>query len=656
MIAALALALVAVLGGTFATYGFDRESPGYARLATGSVLGMTTLAFSGFVLALGLGMGPATVVLAGAVTWLPALVFRSPDARGAARRDLAEAATRLVSAARKPTSQSLVTVLYGAGIALGVWLVADHTFFEASDGLYIGNVNNLGDLPYHVQISASFAYGGNFPPQNPVFAGSGFSYHYIADFLAAIYVAAGATLVQAMLILNVALGASLLVLVHRWTRTLTGSAVAARLAPLLLAFSGGLGWLLLFDQARTGQNGLIAAFTGSDARYTIQPDGVLRFGNAVTTLLIPQRGLLLGMGLAVIVFTLLWRQLNEPADLAVESEPIGRWRRPIGGSRMLLAGVLTGILPIVHAHTFAVVLGTAFLLGLFFTQWREGRWRAWVVYVIATLAIAAPILVWTARGSQASLSSFFGLQLGWDHGTTDPIWFWFVNTGAFIPILVAAFAWRGEGRLPQRLLLYTLPFLAWFVVPNIFRLAPWLWDNIKVLSYWWLGSAPVVALALARLWERRTALKLASVGLAFVLMASGALDIVRAAVGPSYQEFDRDGIAFAEMIREKTPPTAVILTSPSYNTAVFLTGRRVFMGYAGFLWANGLPYAERDKELRAIYAGDPSAADLIASNGISYIVEGPQERSDVAPNDAFLAQFPVVAVSGEYRLLEVPHP
>jgi len=652
---ALLLAVVATLGGTMASYGFDRDSPGYARLATGCVVGMTTLAFAGFVLALGLGMGPATLVLAAAVAMLPAVVVRNPDVRTALRGDVAEIRVRLASAARRPTLGTLATAIYGVAIALGVWLVADHTFFETADGLYIGNVNNLGDLPYHVQISASFAYGGNFPPQNPVFSGSGFSYHYIADFLAAMYVAAGASLVQGMLILNVALGASLLVLVHRWARMLTGNAIAARLAPPLLAFSGGLGWLLLLDQARTGGQGLIGAFTGSDARYTIQPDGVLRFGNSVTTLLIPQRGLLLGMGLAVIVFTLLWRQLDEPARPGAAGRAGRRWR-PIGGSRMLVAGILTGILPIVHAHTFAVVLGTAFLLGLVFTQWREDRWKAWVVYVVAAVIVALPILAWTARGSQASLTSFFGFEPFWDHGTTDPIWFWFVNTGLFIPILVAAFAWGGAGRLPRRLLLYTLPFLAWFIVPNVFRLAPWIWDNIKVFSYWWLGSVPVVALVLARLWERRAAAKIAAVGLAFVLMASGALDIVRAAVGPSYQEFDRDGIAFADMIREKTPPTAVILTSPTYNTAVFLTGRRVFMGYAGFLWANGLPYTERDQEVRTIYAGEPGADDLITRNDIAYIVEGPQERRDVKPNDTFLAKFPVIAVSGEYRLLEVPQP
>src|SRR5690606_13621025 len=119
---------------------------------------------------------------------------------------------------------------------------------------------NLGDLPYHLGITSSFAFGSNFPPENPVFDGVGFSYHYIADFLAAGFVAVGATLLGGMFLVTVVLGTSLLALIHRWARDLTGDAIAARLAPLLVAFSGGLGWLLLFDQARLGENGIVSAF------------------------------------------------------------------------------------------------------------------------------------------------------------------------------------------------------------------------------------------------------------------------------------------------------------------------------------------------------------------------------------------------------------
>jgi hypothetical protein len=643
MIAAIVLALLAVAGGVLASYLFDRDAPVYARLAMGTVVGMTILAFAAFGLALPVGMHPIGLTLAGLVVGLPLLLLRRRSIRSTAMADLAAVRDRASSLRRRPTAADALVIVYGLAIGAGIWLVANKNYFEQPDGLYIGNVNNLGDLPYHLSISASFAYGHNFPPHNPVFAGVPFSYHYMADFLAAVFAAAGASLVEAMLLLNLALGASLLALVHRWTRDLTGSPGAARLAPLLLAFSGGLGWLKLFDEARGNQAGIVGAFFDSATRYTIE-DGIVRFGNAVTTLLIPQRGLLLGMGLAVIVFTLLWQQLQQP--------PRQRASRA-AWPRMIAAGVATGVLPIIHMHTFAVVLGTAFLWGLVFSEWRAGLWRPWAAYVISAAALALPTLAWTTLGSQASFGAFFGVELGWDHGQHNPIWFWLVNTGVFIPLVVLAYAWRGERPLlSRRLVLYSLPFIAWFIAPNIFRLAPWLWDNIKVLIYFWLGMLPLVALVLVRLWREGAGLKVASVGLAFVLMAAGALDVGRAIVGPDYREFERDGIQFAAAIRQTSQTSDVILTAPSFNSPVFLSGRRVVMGYAGFLWANGLPYGEREQELRAIYAGEPSAMDYLRKNRVAYIVVGPEESRDLAPNEEFLAQFPVAIEVGEYRLLQ----
>lgn len=654
MIGALALLVVAVAGGWASTYWFDARSPLYARLATGTFIGLTTLAFVGFGLATVIGLSPLTAVVAALVAALPLLLLllTSPNRRDRAVEDLRLARRGVAETVARPTIAALVTVLYVGLVVAGVWIVSDRNFFAAADGLYIGNVNNLGDLPYHVQITTSFAYGDNYPPQNPVYAGSGFSYHYIADFLAATFVAAGASLVETMLIMNFVLLLGLFALVHRWVAELTGNQVAARIAPLLLAFSGGLGWLTLVDDARVGGDGLLSAFTDTDARYTIQ-DGIVRFGNAITTLLIPQRGLLLGMGLAVIIFTLLWRQLD--ASGAHGSGEATGWRAQLRAALrqrgMVVAGVLTGLLPIVHLHTAGVVLGTAFLLGLLFRQWREGRWRAWAGYVVATAVVALPVLFWTARGSQANPAAFVGVHVGWESGTHDPISFWLFNTGVFIPLLVIALAWqRDEPLVPRRLLLYTLPFVLWFLLPNFLRLAPWLWDNIKVLIYWWLGSIPVVALLLARLWEERLVGKLAAAGLALLLVFAGALDVARATVGPTYREFDTDGMTFADRIRNETPPTAVILTAPAWNTPVFLSGRPVFMAYTGFLFGNGLPYGERELEVRQIYAGAPEAPQLIDQHRISYVVLGPHERDLVAPNEEFIAGFPLAFEVGAYRL------
>ena len=121
-------------------------------------------------------------------------------------------------------------------------------------------------------------------------------------------------------------------------------------------------------------------------------------------------------------------------------------------------------------------------------QWRERRWASWSVYVMAALALALPQIWWSTHDSIANAGTFFGFEFGWDHGETAIGWFWFLNTGLFIPLAVLAVFWPLRPALASRsLLLFTAAFLVWFIVPNVMKLAPWVWDNIKVLFYWFVG-------------------------------------------------------------------------------------------------------------------------------------------------------------------------
>ena len=349
----------------------------------------------------------------------------------------------------------------------------------------VDNVNNLGDLPYHLQITASFAYGENFPPQNPVFAGVGFSYHYISDFLAALFVVAGGTLAGGMFLVTISSAARLLALVHRWTHDITGDRIAARFAPLLLvsaAASAGWGCSTRRAPARRA----LSAFLGSDARYTIQPDGMFRFGNAVTTLLIPQRGLLLGLAIAVIVFTILWRSARPPRPTI----PRRRCRCDpacAADRSMVVAGLVTGVLPIVHLHTFVVVFGTAFFFGLLFQGWRvaagapgrctyhRGARRA-ADGVVATRGSQANLALLRHRGRLGPWHARHPDVLARQHRDLHP--------AADRRLRVA-----GSGRCSQQAapLLDPLPRLV--RRPERAALAPWLWDNIKVLSTGGSGRA-----------------------------------------------------------------------------------------------------------------------------------------------------------------------
>jgi hypothetical protein len=193
---------------------------------------------------------------------------------------------------------------------------------------------------------------------------------------------------------------------------------------------------------------------------------------------------------------------------------------------------------------------------------------------------------------------------------------------------------------------------------NFFKLSPWIWDNIKVLYYWYVASAPLVALALMSLWRRGKAWRVACISLFVSLTLAGGLDVCRALSETSEQRiFDANGIAFAEFIKRETPPRALVLNAPTYNHPIFLTGRRSLMGYAGHLWSHGIDYASREAEVRRIYAGAPDASALLASYGVEYAVVGPLERAALPVNEAFFERYQKVGeTAGGYRLYKITRP
>lgn len=652
MIPAVVLALVATVGGTLASYAYDDDAPLAVRLAYGAATGLVALAAVAFVIANFVGI-LAAAISAGVVVALPAIAIAQAGFRQRLVDDVRGAGRDLHAAIRRPSPGTTGPLVYGIVATVFLWLVFDRVIIEHDGALFTGYINNLGDLPFHLDITTSFAFGQNFPPEDPMYAGTGFAYPYLSDLLAALFVVLGASLREAFFIQNLLLGLALVGVIFRFTHVVTADRLAGFIAPVLVLLSGGLGWILLLQDTRASENGLLAMLGALTRDYTISQEGPLRWGNAITTLLVTQRSLLLGLPIALIVFTLLWKLVHR--DVA---GPAGdRGARNVA----LAAGILTGSLPLVHAHSFVVVLGTAFFVGLLFRQWREGRWRSWAIYVVAALVVGLPQIWWSTHDSIAVAGSFFGFEFGWDRREGNVVWFWFLNTGLFIPLAVAAAVaafWPGQPRVASRsLLLFTAAFVAWFLVPNVVKLAPWIWDNIKVLFYWFVGFVPLVALLIARLLRSGRGARAAGATALLVLTLAGGLDVWRVISRQTeYGEFDRDGIAIAALIREETPATALMLNAPTWNTPVFLTGRRSLLGYTGHVWSRGLPYLDREADIKRIYAGESDAEQLLDRYSIEYILVSPIERSNLTVNDAFFERFAMVAEAGEYKLYEVARP
>lgn len=687
MIISLVLTLLVTASGTIATYLYDEGSSFVARLCAGACLGLTALGLVGFVLASFLGLTTASIGLAVLVSITPFLALKSIARRQALKHDLRTTLQRIWRTVNHPDRVSVGYILFYLSIALILWRVFDRAMIELPEGISTGVLNNFGDLPFHLSVITGFAYGNNFPPEDPTYSGVRFTYPFLTDFISAIFVRCGADLRQSMFLENFVVAVAFVGLLHRWALELVKDRLAAIITPVLVLLSGGLGWVLLWTAAGHNDQGLWGALKSLPASITVIPDTTWRWGNAIAALLVPQRGILLGLPLAVIVFTQWWLAEDDPETRRrgdAESQRHSRAEAKNKGQdaekvtkkttqkdarnlrvpgsprlrvsplrRMIAAGIVAGFLPLVHAHSFVVVMAVGGCLVLL--QW---RWRAWIVFFAVASVIALPQMWWSTHNSAVNAASFFDWQFGWDRGEENVVWFWFKNTGFFIPLLAAAILWRGKDYLvPRRLLLFYLPFMLCFIVPNLIKMAPWVWDNIKILFYWWLASAPIVALLLARLWHGRGVRRVLAVILLAGVTLAGGLDVASIVLrSTKYQVFDQQGVRFAEVIKQQAEPRALIVHAPVHNHPVFLTGRRSLMGYPGHIWTHGLEFAQRESEIKRIYAGSPDADALLRKYGVEYVVVGPLERNVANVNDQFFSQFTKVGEAGGYQLYKITQP
>ena len=626
--------LTAVAGGTLATYLYDDECPLPGRIAAGAPAGLALLGLVGFAAASLLGFGPLSRALASLLALVPGLVAVRRH-RSRMRADALLARDVALGRLRHPDRWTVaVSALAVAGTWL-TWRVYESAMFEGQDGgIYTGVDHNLGDLPFHIGVVNSFVYRDNFPPEHPELAGVRLTYPFLVDFVTAMLMRAGAGLRGALFTVNVVLALSLVALLFRWASHLTRDRLAAVITPLLILFSGGFGFRLLAEDVDPMQGGLVGLLPRLWHDYTILPAGELRWGNLVITMLMTQRSILLGMPLVIAVW-ILWGQ-------AMEAEPL-RARRFLAG-----AGAITALLPLAHAHAFVVTLAVAAVVALCGRRAREWAW-----FFAAALALGAPQLLWLARGSALQAAHFLAWHVGWDRGGRSPLLFWLDNLGLFLPLLLIALIWGAmDGWLKHRVLLLYLPFLACFVLPNLLQLSPWIWDNIKFLVWWHLASAPIVALLLARVWRYGGGWRFMA-GLALVVLTvSGALDVWRVASRAiELTIYDGPAVAFAYRIRAVTPPGAIVLHAPTYNSEVYLAGRRSVIGYPGHTWSQGLDAGTREEDVRAIYAGSPEAEALLSKYGVGYVLVGPREMEmRSAVDEAWLERFRLIAESASHRL------
>lgn len=497
--------------------------------------------------------------------------------------------------------------------ALFLHLLSSRMLFEKSDGWYSGG-STWGDLALHLSLISYFASSHWQPLEWPIFAGERLSYPFVFDFLSAVLLKLGFSY-QLVLILPAFFLTLLFILIFYFLALrITKKPLAAFLAPILFFFNGGLGFIWFIKDGLPWQT--------MTKQYSHLAELNIRFSNIISDYFLPQRTVIPGLFLGTAVIFLFYQfQLQKKRKF------------------LFSAGIITGLLPFVHVHSFISLI----ILAIFFLILNQNR-KSWFWFFLPAVMISFWQIFWFLP-SVIKSEHFFKLQFGWMKDEDNFFWFWLKNLGLFPLILTVSFI-KSSAKIKR----FYLPFLALFIISNIFIFQPHDYDNMKIMLYWFLLSAILVADYLVRIK------KLVAVLLIFLLIFTGMLSVYWESYA-SYQMFNNEDIILADFVKKNTESKAIFLTSDKHNHPVStLTGRQILMGYRGWLWTYGIDYRQREKDVLAMFAGGQKAIGLLQKYQVDYIVVGPSELENFSANEDFFRQnFPLFYQSENYKIYKINH-
>lgn len=531
----------------------------------------------------------------------------------------------------------------GLAAALASWglyflVLWPRMFFERADGLYAGWRTIWADWVAHLAYAQVFAERpfGSWLASHPLFATQRFDYPFLADALSGLLMRAGVDRVGAFVWPSLLASLALVALLYAFYARLLHTPGRALLAATLFFTNGGLGFLLFgSDLLREPSWARLAV---PPREYTWLPPQHIEWINLVTSELLPQRGLLLGLPIGLTVLLLLLRQ---QASGFAHATPV----------KLAGLGLLASTLVVTHAHSFLALAWLCAWLFLFDLR----RYRHWLTFAAATAGpgLALVALSYHDVGSRGFLAWYPGWLTNPAYGP-HPISIWlflWLNWGVFLPLAAVSILRLGGLRQPLWLAGATL-----FLAAMLFRFQPHPWDNTKLLTWAHLLLCMPVAQYLARLWTRPGALgRQLAVALFCFTSASGFLDVWRALGGDavSARMWSREELELAETFRRISPPDALVLSSDDHHHWVHaLAGRRVLLGYRGWLASYGIDYAavERDVETM-LRSADPA---LLGRYGVDFVVIGRSERELFgAREESFERRYPLAARGADTKVFDV---
>ena len=524
---------------------------------------------------------------------------------------------------------------------LAVFLVWSHTLQNMDGALYTGQCT-YGDMAMHLSFITSIAGQQTFPPEYNLLPGTPVSYPFLCDSVSSSLYLLGTPLRWAYMIPMFFAFAQVFCGVWFLGREFCRRKYAPVLAFLLFFLNGGLGMIYFLN----GEYSLHDLFTAFYKTPTNLTEKGMRWVNVIADMLLPQRATLFGWAALFAVLYLLFRAVFR------------------GDARLYLpAGILGGLLPMVHTHSY-FALGLMAACWLIYSAVRDRLSREWLLgwlrFGLPAVLLALPqLFLWTFP-SVGGNEHFVRVVIDWVNNGKEPwLWFWVKNVGlVFVLTPVALFSVSRE----QRAAFSGAIFI--FVLCELLVFQPNEYDNNKLLYVAYAFGCFVCADALAG-WlgkVRSPAAQGVLLALTLFISSNAAVFTLGREVASGfpqygYELFSRDEVAAAEYIIDNTEPDAVFLTRDNHdNTVATLTGRNIVCGSGSYLYFHGLNYQDK-QYLAEQMLTNPGVFEANRENeGLDYVYIGYHERALAGVITEYLTEnYPVSFTAGAITIYDL-HP
>jgi hypothetical protein len=546
---------------------------------------------------------------------------------------------RRVVLATGPEASRLSWIALGVIFAL---LFHGHMLHAEASGLWTGGTT-YGDLALHTTFASYFSQT-EIAFDSPIAAGEPLTYPFLGDFLVACLVRGGWSMSTAFAVTGWISAMTGLALVDALARRMFSSRAAGTIAVWTIVLSGALVGMWIAATSIV-DHGLPSSPSAMPSYANMWGRGVT-WSNLVCDFLLPQRAMLSAFAAVWAIAFWLRIAIDEP-----DASGGGAARRPA----LALVAVLAGALPLLHVHSFLIAIGMLSLAVAAATLRKDrdrGTW--WLVLVVAML-LAAPQLIW--QFGQTWDAHFGRWNIGW-RAPSGHFWgYWLRNWG--VPLVLAPVALVTAFHLLRRqghvfAVLLWLGAAAMFVAANLYQFQPHDWDNMKFFVYSHMGIAVLLggalAKALAHGGARRVIAAIAIAG----MTGTGALTLVRE-LDTHDQLASTNDLRIAALVRRTLPLDALVLTSDRHNHPVsMLAGRRIVMGYRGWLWTHGVDHHKLERDVRMMFAGGNLAMAKLRQRGVTHVFIGPAERNEWEANVSWYREhYRAVLTDGDVEVFDV---